>query len=110
MAETYDVESLTEIDWPHDDPFTRLVLDKKDRNKIMANCRLAKSRRESPDLLAEQLGGKGAGTVMLLHGWSRILLRDKDGMTELSIRRSPRCWKDLYSWYELLISALAFRT
>ena len=100
MTETYDVDSLTEIDWPQNDPFTDLIIEEKSKNKIMANCRLAESRQESPDLLAEQIGGKGAGTVILLHGWSRVTLRGKNDIANVSIRRSPRGREDLHSWYE----------
>ncbi|KAL9039977.1 MAG: hypothetical protein Q9180_002203 [Flavoplaca navasiana] len=66
--ETYEVESLTDIDWtsPHD-AFHGLLLDRKKKDLIRANCRSAKERRESPDLAAEQIGGKGEGTVVLLH-------------------------------------------
>ena len=70
-AETYDVLFLSEINWGTQDmkdPFPGLILDEEKQKLIQANCRTAESRRTSPDLAADQIGGKGEGTVFLLHG------------------------------------------
>ncbi|KAL9027204.1 MAG: hypothetical protein Q9196_004243 [Gyalolechia fulgens] len=67
--ETYDVDKLSDVKWePHDNALNDLVLEPHKKKQIKANCRSAQSRQESPDLLEGQLGGKGAGTVILLHG------------------------------------------
>ena len=71
LAETYDVKSLSEIDWCTQDlrqPFPGLILHEDKKKTIQANCRTAESRRLSPDLTAHQIGGKGEGTIFLLHG------------------------------------------
>lgn len=71
LTETYDVDSLSEIVWCRQDmkdPFPGLILDEEKKKIVRANCRTAESRRLSPDLAADQIGGKGEGTVFLLHG------------------------------------------
>ena len=71
MAETYDVDSLSEIKWGTQDmerPFPGLILDEEKQKIVRANCRTAESRRLSPDLPADLIGGKGEGTLFLLHG------------------------------------------
>ncbi|KAL8831484.1 MAG: hypothetical protein Q9170_005268 [Blastenia crenularia] len=69
--ETYDVDCLSEIMWCKQnlkDPFPGLILDEGKKKTLQANCRTAESRRTSPDLAADQIGGKGEGTVFLLEG------------------------------------------
>lgn len=71
LAEMYDVDSLSEVVWCQqvtDHPFPGLILDEKKQKMIQANCRTAESRRLSPDLPADRIGGKGEGTIFLLHG------------------------------------------
>lgn len=71
LAETYDVDSLSEVVWGQqdvNDPFPGLILDDKKQKLIQANCRTAEARRLSPDLPADRIGGTGEGTIILLHG------------------------------------------
>ena len=71
FAETYDVDSLSDIPWGIPDmaqPFPGLILDEEKQNLIKANCRSAESRQRSPDLSADRIGGKGEGSVIMLHG------------------------------------------
>ena len=65
------MDSLSKIEWCKQDvknPFPGLILDEEKKKIVQANCRTAESRRSSPDLSADQIGGKGQGTVFLLDG------------------------------------------